>query len=139
METVEAMVVDMEAAAVDMEAAEAVVEDMAPLDLRVAGVAAVARTSAAATARATLEVPPGDRVDMVDSVLLRTVVDREATALAAAVVAVIKQHPTTGSSSEDGEHVTRGRRRVDFTGSIRKTWPVSQVVTPHSLSFGLRE
>merc|ERR1719423_324861 len=95
METVEAMVVDIEAAAVDMEAAEAtvvdmaarvVLEDMAPLDLRVAGVAAVARTSAAATARATLEVPPGDRVDMVDSALLRTVVDREATALAAAVV-----------------------------------------------------
>merc|ERR1719494_1515929 len=68
-----------------------------------------------------------------------TVVDREAMALAAAVVAVIKQHPTTGSSSEDGEHVTRGRRRVDFTGSRRKTWPVSQVVMPHSLSFGLRE
>merc|ERR1719423_219522 len=77
METLEAMVVDM--------AARVVLEDMAPLDLRVAGVAAVARTSAAATARATLEVPPGDRVDMVDSVLLRTVVDREATALAAAV------------------------------------------------------
>merc|ERR1719259_1062514 len=86
----------MEAAAVDMEAAEATVVDMA--------------ARVVLEDMAPLEVPPGDRVDMVDSALLRTVVDREATALAAAVVAVIKQHPTTGSSSEDGEHVTRGRR-----------------------------